>query len=90
MKKYGGFVPGIRAGQPTADYLRYVINRINWVGAFYLAIVAMIPYIVFNALGVQNMGIGGTSIIILVGVGLQTVKDINAQLQQRHYDGFLR
>ena len=90
MKKYGGFIPGIRAGQPTADYLRYVINRINWVGAFYLAIVAMIPYIVFNTLGVQNTGIGGTSIIILVGVGLQTVKDINAQLQQRHYDGFLR
>ena len=90
MKRYGGFIPGIRAGQPTADYLHYVITRINWVGAIYLAIVALIPYIVFNALGVQQMGIGGTSIIILVGVGLQTVKDINAQLQQRHYDGFLR
>lgn len=90
MKKYGGFIPGIRAGSPTADYLRYVTSRINWVGAIYLAIVALIPYIVFNALGVQQMGIGGTSIIILVGVGLQTVKDIDAQLQQRHYDGFLR
>ena len=90
MKKYGGFIPGIRAGQPTADYLHYVITRINWVGALYLAIVAMIPYLVFNTLGIQNMGIGGTSIIILVGVGLQTVKDVNAQLQERHYDGFLR
>ncbi|MCI6574337.1 MAG: preprotein translocase subunit SecY [Arcanobacterium sp.] len=90
MKRYGGFIPGIRAGAPTAEYLQYVINRLNWVGAIYLAIVAMIPYLVFNSLGIQRMGIGGTSIIILVGVGLQTVKDIDAQLQQRHYEGFLR
>lgn len=90
MKKYGGFIPGIRAGQPTADYLRYVINRINWVGAFYLAIIALIPQIVFHQLNITQMSFGGTSIIILVGVGLQTVKDIDAQLQQRHYEGFLR
>ncbi|MCI7306317.1 MULTISPECIES: preprotein translocase subunit SecY [Trueperella] len=90
MKRYGGFVPGIRAGQPTADYLRYVINRINWVGALYLAIVALIPQIVFNSMGINSLSFGGTSIIILVGVGLQTVKDIDAQLQQRHYEGFLR
>ncbi|WP_124054084.1 preprotein translocase subunit SecY [Arcanobacterium ihumii] len=90
MKRYGGFIPGIRAGQPTADYLRYVINRINWVGALYLAIIALIPHIVFNQLGIASGGFGGTSIIILVGVGLQTVKDIDAQLQQRHYEGFLR
>ncbi|MEW6971547.1 preprotein translocase subunit SecY [Trueperella pyogenes] len=90
MKRYGGFVPGIRAGRPTADYLRYVINRINWVGALYLAIIAMIPQVVFNAMGIHSLSFGGTSIIILVGVGLQTVKDIDAQLQQRHYEGFLR
>lgn len=90
MKRYGGFIPGIRAGQPTADYLRYVINRINWVGALYLAIIALIPHIVFTQLGIQSASFGGTSIIILVGVGLQTVKDIDAQLQQRHYEGFLR
>lgn len=90
MKRYGGFIPGIRAGQPTADYLRYVINRINWVGAIYLAIVALIPHVVFVQLGIKSASFGGTSIIILVGVGLQTVKDINAQLQQRHYGGFLR
>lgn len=90
MKRYGGFVPGIRAGQPTADYLRYVINRINWVGALYLATIALIPQIVFNQMGIVSMAFGGTSIIILVGVGLQTVKDIDAQLQQRHYEGFLR
>ncbi|MFC5281279.1 preprotein translocase subunit SecY [Arcanobacterium canis] len=90
MKRYGGFIPGIRAGAPTADYLRYVVRRINWVGAIYLAIVALIPQIVFARMGVQGAAFGGTSIIILVGVGLQTVKDINAQLQQRHYEGFLR
>lgn len=90
MKRYGGFIPGIRAGQPTADYLRYVINRINWVGALYLATIALIPQIVFNQMGIVSMAFGGTSIIILVGVGLQTVKDIDAQLQQRHYEGFLR
>ncbi|WP_216381316.1 preprotein translocase subunit SecY [Arcanobacterium phocae] len=90
MKRYGGFVPGIRAGQPTADYLRYVINRITWVGALYLAIVALIPQIVFTQMGLTTFSFGGTSIIILVGVGLQTVKDIDAQLQQRHYEGFLR
>lgn len=90
MKRYGGFIPGIRAGQPTADYLRYVMNRINWVGATYLTLIALIPQIVFAQMGIQAASFGGTSIIILVGVGLQTVKDIDAQLQQRHYEGFLR
>lgn len=90
MKRYGGFIPGIRAGRPTADYLGYVANRLTWVGAIYLAIVALIPTILFAKLGVMGGGFGGTSIMILMGVGLQTVKDIDAQLQQRHYEGFLR
>ena len=90
MKRYGGFIPGIRAGRPTAEYLHYVSSRITWVGATYLTIVALIPSIMFAQMGVLQGGFGGTSIMILVGVGLQTVKDINAQLQQRHYDGFLR
>jgi len=90
MKRYGGFIPGIRAGAPTAEYLKYVMQRITWVGALYLAIIALIPTIVFNQMGITQMAFGGTSIIILVGVGLQTVKDIDAQLQQRHYEGFLR
>lgn len=90
MKRYGGFIPGIRAGKPTADYLKYVSSRITWVGATYLAIVALTPTIVFSQLGIMGGSFGGTSIMILVGVGLQTVKDIDAQLQQRHYDGFLR
>ena len=91
MKRYGGFIPGIRAGQPTADYLRYVVTRLNWPGALYLAIVAMLPVIVIAGMGVQSaMQFGGTTIMIMVGVGLQTVKEIDSQLQQRHYEGFLQ
>ena len=91
MKKYGGFIPGIRAGRPTAEYLNYVITRITVPGAIYLAIVSLIPLIAIAAIGAdQNFPFGGTSILIIVGVGLETVKQIEAQLQQRHYEGFLR
>ena len=91
MKKYGGFIPGIRAGKPTADYLAFVISRITAPGSIYLAFVAMIPLFVFIALDVgTNIPFGGTSILIVVGVGLETVKQIESQLQQRHYEGFLR
>ncbi|MGO1315963.1 MAG: preprotein translocase subunit SecY, partial [Cellulomonadaceae bacterium] len=91
MKKYGGFIPGIRAGRPTAEYLSYVITRITSAGSLYLAIVALIPTLALVALGASpNIPFGGTSIIIVVGVGLETVKQINSQLEQRHYEGFLR
>jgi len=91
MKKYGGFIPGIRAGRPTAEYLDFVISRITAPGSLYLAIVALLPTILFIALGITtNIPFGGTSIIIVVGVGLETVKQIESQLQQRHYEGFLR
>lgn len=91
MKKYGGFIPGIRAGRPTADYLTYVITRVTSAGALYLALVALIPTIAFIALGVSNqVPFGGTSILIIVGVGLETVKQIDSQLQQRHYEGLLK
>ena len=90
MKRYGGFIPGIRAGAPTARYLKNVITRITWVGSFYLATIALIPTVIFSEMNITMMAFGGTSIIIIVGVGLQTVKDIDAQLQQRHYEGFLR
>lgn len=90
MKRYGGFIPGIRAGKPTADYLNYVMNRITAPGALYLAIVALIPEVLFAVMGLQGvMPWGGTSIMILVGVALQTVKDIDSQLRQCHYEGFL-
>lgn len=90
MKKYGGFIPGIRAGRPTAEYLDFVISRITAPGSVYLALVALIPVITFILLNVQNVPFGGTSILIVVGVGMETVKQIEAQLQQRHYEGFLR
>ncbi len=91
MKKYGGFIPGIRAGRPTAEYLEYVLSRITSVGSLYLAAVAMIPLATFILLGVgTGVAFGGTSIMIMVGVGIETVKQIESQLQQRHYEGFLR
>ena len=91
MKQYGGFVPGIRAGKPTSDYLAYVLSRITAPGSMYLALVAIIPIaalIVFGA--TQNFPFGGTAILIVVGVGLDTAKQIESQLQQRSYEGFLR
>jgi preprotein translocase subunit SecY len=91
MKKYGGFIPGIRAGRPTAEYLDYVLTRITLPGSFYLGIIALIPLIAFSLVGAsQNFPFGGASILIIVGVGLETVKQIDAQLQQRHYEGLLR
>ena len=91
MKRYGGFIPGVRAGRPTERYLQYVISRITLVGALYLGIVAMIPLIAFAVIGTsQNFPLGGTSILIMVGVGLQTVKQVSAQMEQRHYEGLLR
>ena len=90
MKKYGGFIPGIRAGKPTADYLRFVLNRLLTAGATYLMIVAIIPYFIFNAMGIgTQIAFGGTSLLIIVGVGLDFVKQVEAQLQQRNYEGFL-
>jgi preprotein translocase subunit SecY len=91
MKKYGGFIPGIRAGKPTSDYLAYVLNRLTLPGSLYLGIIAIIPFIAFGALGVgQGFLFGGTSLLIMVGVGLDTVKQIESQLQQRSYEGFLK
>ena len=91
MKKYGGFIPGIRAGKPTADYLDYVLTRLTAPGSLYLGMIAVLPVFAFGSLGVAGDFIfGGTSLLIMVGVGLDTVKQIEAQLQQRNYEGFLR
>ncbi len=91
MKKYGGFIPGIRAGRPTAEYLDYVLTRITVPGAIYLALISLIPLIALILVGAdQNFPFGGTSILIIVSVGLDTVKQIESQLQQRHYEGFLK
>ncbi|MDO3397471.1 preprotein translocase subunit SecY [Nocardioides sp. SOB44] len=91
MKKYGGFIPGIRAGKPTEDYLSYVLSRITLPGALYLGLIALIPLIALVLIEAnQNFPFGGTSILIMVGVALDTVKQIESQLQQRNYEGFLR
>jgi len=91
MKKYGGFIPGIRPGRPTAEYLNFVLTRLTAPGSVYLGVIALIPMIALALVGAtQNFPFGGTSILIAVGVGLDTVKQIESQLQQRNYEGFLR
>jgi len=93
MKKYGGFVPGIRPGKPTAEYLEFILSRITLPGSFYLALVAVLPNLFFIWLAssqYQNFPFGGTAVLIMVGVGLETVKQIESQLMQRNYEGFLR
>ena len=90
LKKNGGFIPGFRPGKPTSDFIKKVINKILVFGAIYLAIVAMIPMVASAANhNFQYLAIGGTSIIIVVGVALETVKALEAQLLMRHYKGFL-
>ena len=90
LKKNGGFIPGFRPGKPTADFIQKVINKIVVFGAVYLAIVALLPIVSGNLVdGVRNLSIGGTSVIIVVGVALETVKALEAQMLMRHYKGFL-
>jgi preprotein translocase subunit SecY len=93
MKKFGGFIPGIRPGKPTADYLRYVLSRITLPGSIYLGVIAVLPNLflqIGNTGTVQNLPFGGTAVLIMIGVGLDTVKQIESQLMQRNYEGFLK
>jgi preprotein translocase subunit SecY len=91
MKKSGGFIPGIRPGGPTAGYLSHVLSRLTAAGSLYLGLVALIPVVAIGLLAATaQFPLGGTSILIMVGVGLDTVKQIESQLQQRNYEGFLR
>ncbi len=90
LKKNGGFIPGFRPGKPTAEFIQKVINKIVVFGAVYLSIVALLPIVAGNLMeGVKNLAIGGTSVIIVVGVALETVKALEAQMLMRHYKGFL-
>ena len=90
LKKNGGFIPGFRPGKSTADFIHRVINKIVIFGAVYLGIVALLPIVAGNLMtGVRNLAIGGTSVIIVVGVALETVKALEAQMLMRHYKGFL-
>ena len=89
LKKNGGFIPGFRPGKPTADFMMRVLNKITMFGALYLSIVALAPIITGNIVGYSSLAIGGTSIIIVVGVALETVRQLEAQMLMRHYKGFL-
>ena len=90
LKNNGGFIPGFRPGKPTGDFIQKVINKIIVFGAVYLGIVALLPIVAGNLMpGVKNLAIGGTSVIIVVGVALETVKALEAQMLMRHYKGFL-
>ena len=89
LKKNGGFIPGLRPGKPTADFLMRVLNKITMFGALYLSVIAIAPIITGNLVGYSSLAIGGTSVIIVVGVALETVKQMEAQMLMRHYKGFL-
>ncbi len=89
LKKNGGFIPGMRPGKPTADFLTKVLSKITMFGALYLSVIAIAPIITGNLVGYQSLAIGGTSVIIVVGVALETVKQMEAQMLMRHYKGFL-
>ncbi|HZD60276.1 MAG TPA: SecY family transport protein, partial [Anaerolineae bacterium] len=93
IKKYGGFIPGVRPGKPTAGYIDRVLTRITLPGAFFLALVAVVPQIlgkIFNIPFFQSGNFGGTSLLIMVGVALETMRQIESQLLMRHYEGFLK
>ena len=89
LKKNGGFIPGFRPGKPTADFITKVLNKITMFGALYLSVIAIAPIITGNLVGYSSLAIGGTSVIIVVGVALETVKQMEAQMLMRHYKGFL-
>ena len=89
LKKNGGFIPGFRPGKPTADFISKVLNKITMFGALYLSVIAIAPIITGNLFAYRSLAIGGTSVIIVVGVALETVKQLEAQMLMRHYKGFL-
>ena len=89
IKKSGGYIPGIRPGKATSDYISKVTSRLNLVGAIFLGIVAVLPIVIGSILSNQSLQIGGTSLLIMVGVALETVQQIESQMVMRHYKGFL-
>ena len=90
MKKYGGFIPGIRAGKPTADYVDDVMTKITLVGAIFLAVIAIIPNFLGSFTGIQGVYFGGTALLIVVGVALDTLQQIQSLMVTRHYKGFMK
>jgi preprotein translocase subunit SecY len=90
LQRQGGFIPGVRPGKPTTDYLNGVINRLTWGGALFLALVAIMPFIAGHITNASVMTLSSTAILIVVGVALDTMKQIEAQLTMRRYEGFLK
>jgi len=90
MKKYGGFIPGLRPGKPTADYLDRIVTRITLAGSIFLAIIAILPNFVVAVTGIQGVYFGGTALLIVVGVALDTMKQIESLILMRHYQGFMK
>ena len=90
LKKYGGFIPGIRPGQPTADYLDHVLTRITLAGSVFLAFIAVLPNMIAAATHIEGVYFGGTALLIVVGVALQTMKQIESMVVMRHYEGFMK
>ena len=90
LKKYGGFIPGIRPGQPTADYIDYVLTRITLAGSVFLAFIAVLPNLIAGATHIQGVYFGGTALLIVVSVALHTMKQIEAMVVMRHYEGFMK
>ena len=90
IRKQGGFIPGIRPGPPTVAYLNDILTRITLPGSVYLAVIALIPSVVLAVWGISQFPFGGTSILITVGVALETMKQLESQLLMRHYEGFLK
>jgi len=90
LKKYGGFIPGIRPGRPTSDYLFKILSRVTLAGGIFLALIAVLPSLIMGFTGIDNIYLGGTSLLIVVSVALDTMKQMENQLMQRHYQGFLK
>jgi preprotein translocase subunit SecY len=90
LQKQGGFVPGIRPGRPTGEYIMRVLVRITWAGAIFLGIVAIIPYLVTNWFNITSLTVSSTGMLIVVGVVLDTMKQLESQLLMRNYEGFIR
>jgi preprotein translocase subunit SecY len=89
MKKNGGFIPGIRPGKPTSDFIQTTVNRLSWIGAVFYSIIALTPIILDRLIPEMQVGFGGTSLLIVTGVALEFVKQLESQLLMRHYKGFL-
>ncbi|HWQ89070.1 MAG TPA: preprotein translocase subunit SecY [Desulfitobacteriaceae bacterium] len=90
LKKYGGFIPGLRPGRPTADYISKVLSRTTFAGGLFLAAIAVLPSLVIGLTGLKNIYFGGTSLLIVVSVALETMKQLESHLMQRHYQGFMK